>query len=66
MGYATRVQVIRREASEQYYVNLPVALARAMGFSKGEEVAWEVKGEDVLVLRRVRRRGQSSRDKRGE
>ena len=30
MGYPTKVQLIRRKASQQWYVNFPSALAQAM------------------------------------
>ena len=38
MGFPTKVQLISRKASEQYYINFPSALAQAMEFSKGETV----------------------------
>ena len=53
MGYATKVQLIRRKASEQYYVNLPTAVARAMEFRRGEVVEWLVEDKKTLVLRRT-------------
>jgi hypothetical protein len=52
MGYATKVQLIQRKASEQWYVNFPVALAQAMEFSKGEVVEWVVDDKKTLTLRR--------------
>jgi hypothetical protein len=52
MGYATKVQLIRRKASEQYYVNLPRAVARAMDFARGEVVEWSIEDKRTLVLRR--------------
>jgi len=53
MGYPTRVQVIQRKASQQWYVNFPAALAGAMEFRKGEVIEWTVQDRDTLVLRRV-------------
>ena len=53
MGYPTRVQLIQRKASRQWYVNFPAALAHAMEFSKGEVIEWTVQDKDTLVLRRV-------------
>jgi hypothetical protein len=35
MGFQTKVQVIQRQRSEQWYVNFPSALAQAMEFEKG-------------------------------
>lgn len=53
MGYPTRVQVIQRAKSQEFYVSLPIALARALGLRKGEVVEWEVDSRAELRLRRV-------------
>lgn len=34
MGFPTKVQLIQRKASEQWYINFPSAVAQAMEFSK--------------------------------
>jgi hypothetical protein len=52
MGFPTRVQVIQRQRSEQWYVNFPSALAQAMEFEKGEEVEWIVADKSHLILSR--------------
>jgi antitoxin component of MazEF toxin-antitoxin module len=52
MGYPTKVQVIRRQASEQWYINFPAAIAQAMEFTKGETVEWIVQDRRRLLLRR--------------
>lgn len=52
MGYPTKVQLIERKASEQYYINFPAALAQAMEFSKGESVEWIVADKGNLILSR--------------
>ena len=52
MGYPTRVQLIQRKRSEQWYINFPAALARAMEFHKGEVVEWVVRDHETLVLQR--------------
>jgi antitoxin component of MazEF toxin-antitoxin module len=52
MGYNTKVQVIRRAKSEQYYVNFPAAVAQAIEFTAGEEVEWLIDDHQNLVLRR--------------
>ena len=52
MGYPTKVQLIQRKASEQWYVNFPAALAQAMEFTKGEVVEWIVDDKKTLTLRR--------------
>jgi len=56
MGYPTKVQQITRKNSKQYYISFPQALARAMGFEKGEPVEWEVKDRDTLILKRAKRK----------
>ena len=52
MGYPTKVQLIQRDASKQWYVNFPSALAQAMEFTKSEVVEWIIKDKDTLVLQR--------------
>lgn len=52
MGNPTKIQLIKRKASEQWYVNLPSAVAQAMEFDRGEIWEWIIEDKDVLVLRR--------------
>ncbi len=52
MGYPTKVQLIRRKASEQWYVNFPSAIAQAMEFARGEVVEWIIEDKGQMVLRR--------------
>jgi len=52
MGYPTKVQLIQRQASEQWYINFPAALAHAMEFCKGESVEWIIEDKSHLILRR--------------
>ena len=52
MPYATKVQLINRKKSEQYYVNFPAGLSHAMDFVKGERVEWSVHDRGTLVLQR--------------
>jgi hypothetical protein len=52
MGFPTKVQLIQRKESEQWYVNFPSALAQAMEFEKGEVVEWVVSDLSQLVLNR--------------
>jgi len=52
MGYFTKVQLIKREKSEQYYVNFPAAVAQAIEFTGGEVVEWLIDDHQNLVLRR--------------
>jgi hypothetical protein len=53
MGFPTKVQLIKRKASEQWYINFPAALAQAMDFVRGETVEWTVEDKSLLALRRV-------------
>jgi len=52
MGFPTKVQLIKRKASEQWYINFPSAIAQAMEFARGEEVEWIVEDKRLLALRR--------------
>jgi len=52
MGYTTKIQLIKREKSEQYYVNFPAAVAQAIEFEAGEMVEWLIDDHQNLVLRR--------------
>ena len=53
MGFPTKVQLIKRQNSEQWYVNFPSALAQAMDFARGETVVWSVEDKSLLALRRL-------------
>jgi len=53
MGFPTKVQLIKRKASEQWYINFPSAVAQAMEFSRGETVEWTVEDKSLLALRRL-------------
>lgn len=52
MGYPTKVQLIKRKASEQWYINFPSAVAQAMEFQRGETVEWIIEDKSQLVLKR--------------
>ena len=52
MGFPTKVQLIDRKNSQQWYINFPSALAQAMEFSRGELVEWFVESKNQLVLNR--------------
>lgn len=52
MGFSTKVQLIKRQKSEQWYVNFPSAIAQAMDFQKGEVFEWIIEDRRQLVLRR--------------
>jgi hypothetical protein len=53
MGFPTKVQLIQRRASQQWYINFPSALAQAMDFMRGETVEWTVEDKSLLALRRL-------------
>jgi hypothetical protein len=52
MGFPTKVQLIKRAESEQWYINFPSAVAQAMEFQRGEIVEWLIEDKTQLVLRR--------------
>ncbi|MFA6290546.1 MAG: hypothetical protein WC637_02120 [Victivallales bacterium] len=60
MGYRTKVQLIKRESSEQWYVNFPMVLAQAMEFERGEEVEWVVTEDGTLILTRPNARNRTA------
>ena len=53
MGFPTKVQLINRKASQQWYINFPSALAQAMEFERGEIVEWIIEDKAQLTLRRL-------------
>jgi hypothetical protein len=74
MGFATKIQLIKRKNSQQWYVNFPAQLAQAMNFRRGEVLEWHIEDRATLalvrreppasVLKKKRRKG-SSRKSRG-
>jgi antitoxin component of MazEF toxin-antitoxin module len=52
MGFQTKVQLIKRSKSEQWYINIPVSLAKSLELKKGEEVEWIVNDSREFVLER--------------
>lgn len=52
MGFKTKVQLIKRKNSQQWYVNFPSAVAQAMDFSAGEVLEWSIEDHATLVLTR--------------
>lgn len=52
MGYPTKIQLIKRVKSEQWYINFPSAVAQAMEFERGETVEWLIDDHQKLVLTR--------------
>jgi post-segregation antitoxin (ccd killing protein) len=58
MGYKTKVQLIKRAKSEQWYISLPTQLAAAMEFKQSETVEWFVEDKATLALKRHDAPGQ--------
>jgi hypothetical protein len=52
MGFPTKVQLIKRAKSEQWYINFPSAIARAMEFEKGETLEWFIEDKGTLTVKR--------------
>jgi hypothetical protein len=52
MGYSTKIQLIKRAKSEQWYINFPSAVAQAMEFNRGEVAEWLIDNNQRLVLMR--------------
>lgn len=55
MGYRTKIQLIQRKNSEQWYVNFPTQVAEVLEFEKGEEFEWLLVDKRTLKLRRVKK-----------
>jgi hypothetical protein len=53
MGYPTKVQLIERKDSQQFYINFPASIAQAMDFAKGEVVEWTIADKQHLILSRT-------------
>lgn len=52
MGFPTKVQLINRKTSKQWYINFPSAVAQAMDFQRGEIVEWIIEDKSTLILKR--------------
>lgn len=52
MGYPTKIQLIKRAKSEQWYINFPSAIAQAMEFHRGEVVEWLIEDKQKMILKR--------------
>lgn len=64
MGYPTKIQLIKRQKSEQWYINFPSAVAQAMEFKKGETVEWLIENKRKLTLKRSIDPAEQSKKKR--
>lgn len=61
MGYPTKIQLIKRKNSEQWYVNFPSAIAQAMEFEKAEVVEWIIVDKNQLILKRIEASGDKDK-----
>ena len=52
MGYPTKIKLIKRKKSKQWYINFPAAIAQAMEFQRGEVVEWLIEDYQKMVLKR--------------
>jgi hypothetical protein len=52
MGYLTKIQLIKRKQSEQWYINFPATVAQAIEFKRGKTVEWIIEDKASLVLHR--------------
>lgn len=53
MGYPTTIQLVVRGKGNQWYVNFPSAIAKAMDFKKGEVVEWSIETKTEFRLKRT-------------
>lgn len=53
MGSVSKVRCIQRKDGEQWYVELPSAVAEAMELAPGEEIEWVIVDKEDLLVRRV-------------
>lgn len=63
MGFQTKIQLIKRANSEQWYINFPSALAQAMEFNKAEIVEWVIQDKHCLILKRSEVESQAPKKK---
>jgi len=64
MGYPTKVQLIKRKQSEQWYINFPSAVAQAMAFERGETVEWPIE-DKAKTATRTRKAATAAAAKKG-
>lgn len=53
MGYPTKIQLIKRASSQQWYVNVPAAIAQSLGLEQGEVFEWTIEDRGHLHLLRA-------------
>jgi hypothetical protein len=73
MGVPTKVQMIKRKNSNQWYVNFPAQVAQALDLRQSEVMEWHIVDKATLilmrkevppsVLKKKRRKGSSRKSK---
>ena len=63
MGFPTKIQLIKRVKSEQWYVNLPAAVAQAMEFDKGEIVEWIIEDKEKMIIKATKNKKKKKKKK---
>jgi len=53
MPFPTKLQLIKRKSSRQFYVNFPSAVAQVLDFQGGEQLEWILLDRSQLVLNRL-------------
>jgi len=66
MGFPTKIQLIKRTKSEQWYINFPAAVAQAMEFEKGEVVEWVIEDKKRMTLKRAQSHTVTEKKKKPE
>jgi len=66
MGFPTKIQLIKRAKSEQWYINFPSSIAQAMEFNKGEIVEWIIENKNKLILKRTNAKDDAGKKKLNE
>ncbi len=61
MGCKTKIQVIQRANSQQFYLMIPAQAANALEFEKGEDVEWIIESKEILVIKR-QKKGKLSKE----
>lgn len=59
MGYSTRVQLLRRKTSRQWFIGLPAPLAEALELEKGETIEWKIEDKNrITMIRKGMKKGR--------
>jgi hypothetical protein len=58
MGYPAKVQLIQRQDARwnQWYVNFPNAVAKALDLQKGEQIEWEIETKYCVKMVRAEKK----------